>query len=159
MKKILIAIDYDPTAKKVAEMGFLLAKTMKAEVTLLHVMADSIYYSTLQYSSVMGFGGFTNADFDDISHNEGLEKAAQHFLDGIKKQFGDASTETEIEVGSPAETILSTAKKLHTDVIVIGSHSRRWLEKIVMGSVTQDVVNDSLIPIFIVPTKEKESKI
>jgi len=45
MKNLLIALDYDPTAQKVAEIGFSLAKTMNAKVTLLHVMADLIYHS------------------------------------------------------------------------------------------------------------------
>ena len=40
MKKVLIALDYDPTAQKVAETGFSLAKTMGAEVILLHVISD-----------------------------------------------------------------------------------------------------------------------
>lgn len=38
MKKVLIAVDYDPTARKVVELGFSLAKSMGAEVILLHVV-------------------------------------------------------------------------------------------------------------------------
>jgi nucleotide-binding universal stress UspA family protein len=40
MKKVLIALDYNPTAQKVAEVGFSMAKSMNAEVSLLHVIAD-----------------------------------------------------------------------------------------------------------------------
>ena len=54
MKKILIAIDYDPTAQKVAEEGFELAKTMGAAVVLLHVIADPVYYSSTDYSPMGG---------------------------------------------------------------------------------------------------------
>jgi nucleotide-binding universal stress UspA family protein len=35
----------------------------------------------------------------------------------------------------------------------MGSHSRRWLEKILMGSVTETVLHKTTIPLFIVPTK------
>src|SRR5665648_427725 len=53
MKKVLIALDYDPTAQKVAEVGFSMAKDMNAEVTLLHVISDPAYYSAvLEYSSI-----------------------------------------------------------------------------------------------------------
>ena len=45
LKKILIALDYDPTAKKVAEAGYTLAVAMNAEVTLLHVISDPVYYA------------------------------------------------------------------------------------------------------------------
>ena len=37
MRKVLIALDYDPSAQIVAETGFSFAKTMGAAVTLLHV--------------------------------------------------------------------------------------------------------------------------
>ena len=46
MKKILIALDYNPTAQKIAETGFSLAKAMNAQVVLLHVIADPVYYSS-----------------------------------------------------------------------------------------------------------------
>lgn len=55
---------------------------------------------------------------------------------------------------SPAKSILKTAKDLHTDIIVMGSHSRRWLEEILMGSVTEKVLQLTAIPLFIVPTKK-----
>jgi nucleotide-binding universal stress UspA family protein len=43
MKKILIALDYNPTAQQVAETGYKLAKSMNAKVLLLHVVADYTY--------------------------------------------------------------------------------------------------------------------
>jgi nucleotide-binding universal stress UspA family protein len=57
MKNILIALDYDPSAEKIAEAGYALAKAIGAKVTLIHVIADSAYYSTLEYSPVMGYTG------------------------------------------------------------------------------------------------------
>jgi nucleotide-binding universal stress UspA family protein len=44
MKRILIALDYDPSAQKVAETGLSFAKAMKAEITLLHVLANQQDY-------------------------------------------------------------------------------------------------------------------
>jgi len=44
MKKVLIALDYNPTAQKVAEVGFSMAKSMNAEITLLHVITDPVFY-------------------------------------------------------------------------------------------------------------------
>ena len=62
MKKVLISLDYNPTSQKVAEMGFDLAKSMGAEVTLLHVVFDPVYYASLDYSPIMGFSGFLNEE-------------------------------------------------------------------------------------------------
>ena len=56
--KVLIALDYNPTAQKVAEVGFSMAKSMNAEVILLHVITDPVFYSTSGYSPIMGFNGY-----------------------------------------------------------------------------------------------------
>ena len=40
----------------------------------------------------------------------------------------------------------------------MGSHSRKWLENIVMGSVTEEVLRKTTVPMFIVPTKKREEK-
>ena len=55
IKKVLVALDYDPTAQKVAEEGFFLADSMDAEFILLHVISDPVYYASTEYSPVMGF--------------------------------------------------------------------------------------------------------
>jgi len=41
------------------------------------------------------------------------------------------------------------------DFIVLGSHSRKWLENIVMGSVTENVLRKTSIPLLIIPTKKQ----
>ncbi|MCX6286689.1 MAG: universal stress protein [Bacteroidetes bacterium] len=53
-----------------------------------------------------------------------------------------------------AEIGFSMAKAMHADIIVMGSHSRKWLEKILMGSVTEKVFSNTTLPIFIIPTKK-----
>ena len=73
MKKILIALDYDPTAQKVAETGHKLAKAMKAQTYLLHVVSDSTYYSSPNYSPIMGFEGFSN--MVEIYSTRGIKKS------------------------------------------------------------------------------------
>jgi nucleotide-binding universal stress UspA family protein len=63
-----------------------------------------------------------------------------------------------VEKGECAEVILAAAKRLHTDIIVMGSHSKRWLEQILLGSITEKVLNRTSVPLFIIPTKEHNSK-
>jgi nucleotide-binding universal stress UspA family protein len=155
MKKVLIALDYDPTAQKIAETGFSLAKTLKAEVILLHVIADETYYSTLEYSPIMGFMGFNDKDVSHLFDADGLKKATKHFLEKSKHHLGDDTIQTLVKEGDFAETILKTAKDLHVDIIVMGSHSRRWLDEIIMGSVTEKVLHHTSIPLFIIPTKKR----
>ena len=156
MKKILIALDYDPTAKKVAEVGFDFAKTMGAEVVLLHVISDPVYYSSTDYSPIMGFSGYLNADPLELNTMEVLQTASLNYLDKTRIHLGDKTIQTVVEEGDFADSIIKTAKKLHTDMIIMGSHSQKWLENIVMGSVTEEVLRQSEIPLLIIPTKKRK---
>ena len=152
LKKVLIALDYNPTAKKVAETGYSIAKTMNADVILIHVVSESVYYTALEYSPIMGYSGFTDSDLK--INTDGLIKASEQFLEKSKQHLGDENIKTLVAEGEFADAILKTAKDLNADLIVMGSHSRRWLEKILVGSVTQQVLNNTTIPLIIVPTKE-----
>ena len=49
MKKILIAIDYNACAQKVAETGFECARAMNAEISIVHAISDIAYYFSREY--------------------------------------------------------------------------------------------------------------
>lgn len=156
MKNILIALDYDPTAQKVAELGHVLAKSMHAKTTLMHVISKEINYSTIQYP-VMGFNGYMNIDpieLDPTGHH--LKKISSDFLQQVKNHLYDESIQTKVTEGDAAELILETAKASAADVIVMGSHSKKWLEQILIGNVTEKVLRHTSKPMFIVPTKKTD---
>jgi nucleotide-binding universal stress UspA family protein len=155
MKKVLIALDLDPSAMKVAEAGYALARTMNARITLLHVLAEEVFYTGLEYSPITGFTGFNSTDFSVKADTEGIVKASEYFLDKIRDHFHDESIEILVETGGFPDTIIETAENLESDLIVMGSHSKRWLDKILMGSVTEKVLHHTTIPLLIIPTKQK----
>jgi nucleotide-binding universal stress UspA family protein len=156
MKKVLIALDYNPTAQKVAEIGFSLANAMNAEVTLLHVLSEMVYYSSVEYDPIMGFTGFREFGPVELNNLDALKNASLNYLDKSKQHLGDNTIQTLVEEGEIADSILKTAKVIHADFIVLGSHSQKWLKNILMGSVTEKVLNLSSLPLFIIPTKKRE---
>lgn len=147
IRKVLIAMDYDVTSQKVAEAGYALAQAMNAETILLHVVSElPFYYSAYNYAHEF------SVDIDMLAD---LKKSTQKFLDKAKKHLGDDdSIKTVLENGEVAETILRTATEMKADIIVMGSHSRKWLEDILIGSEAQDVLKKSHIPLLIIPTKK-----
>ena len=154
VSKVLIALDYNPTAQKVAEVGFSMAKSMNAEVILLHVITDPVFYSNEEFSPIMGFTGYSYTGEVQPYNADGLKAATMEFLDKSKQHLGDNTIKTIVKEGDFADTILETAKEVKADIIVIGSHSRKWLENIVMGSVTEKVLHHTSIPLLIIPTKK-----
>ena len=156
MKKVLIALDYNPTAEKIAETGYALAQATSAEVILMHVVAEPNYYSTLDYSPLMGYTGFSSPEMMLLVDDTEIKKASQDFLEQSKKHLGDETITTLLGEGDCAEAILEAATTLSVDIIVMGTHSRRGLDKILMGSIAEKVLRHSDIPLFIIPTKDEK---
>jgi nucleotide-binding universal stress UspA family protein len=153
MKKVLIALDYNPTAQKVAESGHSIAKAIGAEVYLMHVIADPGYYAQ-DYSPIMGFSGYAYEGRPDFTGIGSLTQSSQDFLEQAKNHLFDKDIHILIKEGSAAEQIIRSAKELSVDMIVMGSHSRKWLAQILMGSVTETVLNQTETPVLVIPTKK-----
>ena len=159
MKKILIALNYDPSAQKIAEAGYSLARAMNARVILLHVISDASAYTSLNYSPIMGFDNFNNLNvIEPIITDDLLEKTAREYLDNSKKHLGDENIEKVVKDGDFGNSILDVAAEMNVDVIVMGSHGRSGLDKILMGSVAEKVLHHSSIPLFIIPTRDSAEK-
>lgn len=153
MKNILIALDYSPTATRVAEIGYELAKAMNARTILLHVVADATYYSSLKYSPILGFDNFSSINTIQTDTEEQLKIASYKYLDKLKQLLGDETIQTVVKNGECGETILSTATELNADIVVMGTHSRHGFEKMLLGSIAENVLRNSLKPVFIIPIK------
>ena len=155
MQKVLIALDYDPTSQKVAENGFMLAKSMDAQITLIHVISEPVYYATTEYSPIMGLNDpLISMGNSNPGNVDEIKKVSKDFLETIKHHLQDDAIKTLVAEGDFADSILEAAKTTHADIIVMGSHSRKWLEGILMGSVTEKVLHHATVPLFIVPIKK-----
>src|SRR6187431_490885 len=105
MKKILIALDYTPSAEKIAGIGYALARVNNAEVILMHVVADPVYYSNLDYSPIMGYAGFSSPDLLSMIDREEVKKVSKDFLEQSKKHLGDENITTIVGEGDCADAI------------------------------------------------------
>jgi nucleotide-binding universal stress UspA family protein len=158
MKTVLIAVDFNPTAQKVAEEGYSLASSLGAEVVLLHVMVNPLFYSTIDNYPLTDYSGALISALP-LPETDRVQKEAHQFLDKLKLELGGSNIQTLVKEGDSADTILQTATDLKADLIVLGSHSRRWLDDVLMGSVAKEVLHHSTTPLFIIPThKTKDTK-
>jgi nucleotide-binding universal stress UspA family protein len=153
MTKVLIALDYDPTARLVAEIGFLMGKAMHAEITLLHVVPDPVYYAAAIYNPIMGFGGYMGMDFMEADAVTKIKAASTEYLQKTKFYLGDTALRIMVKEGEVRPAILQAAQEINAGVIAMGSHSRRWMDTILMGSVAESVLRHTTVPVFIIPTQ------
>ena len=155
MKKVLIAIDYDPSSQVVAETGHAVAKAMNAEIRLVHVISDVTYY-TIPYSPIMGYEGFM-VDSSMVLTEE-LKKEAGRFLAATTKHLNDENIRTQVLEGDVANEILEYAKGENVDLLIAGSHSHSGLYKLFVGGVAEKLLQHTKIPLLIIPNKESNEK-
>ena len=141
-KHILIPVDGSPTAQKAVETAAGLAKAFGSSVTAIYVIDP---YPFTGLGSDFAYG---QAEYLSAAAIEAKEAtlAAQKALE----QVGVSVNISVVEAHAAWRGILETAAKVGADLIVMGSHGRQGLEKMVLGSVAQRVLSHSTLPVFVV---------
>jgi len=96
----------------------------------------------------------TLPDFE-TTDNELLPQAKE-YLQKVAAALGkaDLNIEYEVKLGDPATMIVGIAEKAQVDAIVMSSHGRSGLGRLLFGSVTSSVIGARVCPVMIVPSKE-----
>jgi universal stress protein A len=89
---------------------------------------------------------------------EDLEHAAEKDLQVILQEFQLAGlkAESSIEIGNPSDVILDKSRDLDVNLVIMGSHGKKGLSRLIMGSVAETVVRKANCPVLIVKAEEKE---
>lgn len=115
-----------------------------ASFTVLHVHDLAIYH---MYGDI---AGLVFADEDLIGRHR-REQASALFAEVAElAESGDREIDTETEKGYPASVIVSYAEEQGIDRIVIGSHGRTGVRRLLLGSVAEAVVRRSSVPVTVV---------
>lgn len=152
MKKVLIAVDYNPVSEEVAKAALELVRSMDAEIGLIHVLADVSYYGT-QFPTFMGYDGYTGMG-PDFNMALEMRKVAEEFLNKAAAHLDHPAVTTHLAEGDTANAILDYASKWKADLIVMGTHSHSTWEKILMGTVAEKILEKTEIPVYVVPVKK-----
>lgn len=151
VKKIIIGIDNSNVAEQAAKYGFELAAVFKAEVGLVHVVEPAAMPLTGHVDPMLGTSmqdmGAVDAELMDIQSD-----ASKKLVDRVAEEFGaGTSVKHFTEFGDTADGIIQACAEFNADLIVVGTHSRTGLDRLLMGSVAEHVVRHSVVPVFVVP--------
>lgn len=136
--KILIAIDKSESAEKVAQSGFELAKQFNSAIALVSIV-DSLIYKGKDEPTAREL-----EEMKDFNFNSNQK----HIIENVFKKH---PVKTFVEEGKPAEVILRIADKWHADVIVMGTHGRKGISHLIMGSVAEEVIRNSKKTCVVIP--------
>ena len=144
-RNILIATDGSDLASKAIDHGVMLAKGIGASVIFVTVTEN---WSAIEMAAESTRGISKPME----RYEEMAAKSAQKFLAAAKTAAQVAGIECEtrhVPDRAPAEGIIATANDKGCDLIVMASHGRRGLNRIVLGSQTVEVLAYSKAPVLV----------
>jgi universal stress protein A len=138
---ILAPVDFHGHSLDALEVAAQIARQNDGEVTLLHVVPMDEPIGGRMYDD----------DFKLQAQKDAtrLAELAPQVLKGIRYSV-------LTEIGDPATAIIDTAKSRAADVIVMGTHGRKALMRVLMGSVAEQVLRESPCPVIAVRTEKKD---
>jgi nucleotide-binding universal stress UspA family protein len=139
IKKILFPIDFSENASKIVPYVLSVAEAYNSTICLLHVVQDlgrwgKVY---IPHRSM------------DVFQNEalgGANKAIDYFCE--EELQGYTNLEKKVVSGDPTSEILRTIESEDIGLVIMGTHGRKGLEHVVFGSVADNVVKKSPVPVM-----------
>ena len=141
-KHLLIATDGSELAQKAVDQGFDLAKALNTKTIVIYVTPR--WTSTVSAEAALAFP----ADNYSKIVAEEAAKILSSVRDAAKKAAITCDT-LHVMDRFPAEGIIETAKAGGCDLIVMASHGRRGLGRLILGSQANEVVTRSTIPVLV----------
>ena len=139
LKKILVPVDFSECSDKALEYALPFAKQFGAELTLLHVLQPC---TPVPEMCPMPVGSLSQSKAD---------------LEALRDLVGDSVTcKTLVRSGNPHAQIVSAAKELDIDLIILSTHGHTGLTRAILGSTTEQVVRHASCPVLVVRRKEHE---
>jgi universal stress protein A len=139
LKRILVPVDFSDCSKKALQYAIPYAKQFSAELTLLSVVEP--------YPAVPEMAP---TDFETIGDTRReLERLCQTVPNAVRAR-------TLLRTGAPSTEIADAAADIGADLIIIATHGRKGLSRMVLGSTAEKVVRHAPCPVLIVRETERE---
>ena len=134
--RVLAAVDFSKPARRAFEYALALSKQHRAELVVIQAVPLD-----------QAFGWHARDRHTLIAE---LRRRAEQ----SNVEFTD-----RVQTGDPAEIILLHARSLRPDVIVLGTHQRRGIDRLRLGSVAERVVAKATVPVLLVPRRQEAGTI
>ena len=138
-KKILFPIDFSEVSPKIVPYVITMADKLDAEVHLIFVVRKLEHYRSIA-DSLVSVESFENEIV------LGSEKKMEEFVEEFFKSI--FRPKTKILIGDITEEILTYIKSEEIDLVIIGTHGRKGMDRIIFGSVAERVIKSAPVPVL-----------
>lgn len=141
-KHLLLPVDGSELSLRAAENGIALASALGARVHALHVVVPLPAVPFLNEIIATS----------DAEYTDSAEEAGARFLAAVRQRADGAGVPCQCSLETdprPHHAIVAVARREGCDLIVMGSHGWRGLDRLLMGSETQRVILESDVPVLV----------
>jgi universal stress protein A len=146
-RRILVATDFAESAERALACAVQLARRHASELVLLHVYMDLPAYPEIT-------AGQVEAIYEE--QRRWIESALERRARGARGE--GLLARALLRTGPAASTIAATAKDENADLLVVGTHGRSGLDRLVVGSVAERVVRLAACPVLVVKSRDTEAR-
>jgi nucleotide-binding universal stress UspA family protein len=138
---LLVAIDFSNPSLSALDTALELAAKLDARLTIVHTVVKIAEGVTME-----GGAGY------DVTLHERQSREAREKIEQILREKNSQGVKTEIlvESGRPQSQINAIAEKVGADMLILGTHGRKGVNKLLLGSVAEAVLRDSNVPFLCV---------
>lgn len=143
-QRILVSTDGSTLSKKAERHAVTLAATVGADLVVLHVVP--------RYPMAAFEGGISIATQDIARVEKQWTDKGQALVDGVQKTALAAGVKAKgvlMKSDRVSDSVVAAAKKHRCDLVVMASHGRRGLKRVLLGSETQHVLTHSTVPVLV----------
>lgn len=146
MKNIAVGIDFSDSAEPVMERAVELAAALKAHLHLVHIYAPE--------PDFVGYAEYAYPGEDERVEELREEKnKIREWIDELKGRGIEASG--YMREGDTVHGLLDFAEKRDAKMLVIGTHGRGFVERLLLGSVAEGIIRHASLPVVVVPCRKK----
>jgi nucleotide-binding universal stress UspA family protein len=137
-RRILLPTDFSETSQLALECAASLAHDNHGELLILHAV------------ETLGPENLTYGEAGSQLQPEAYRRRLLEDLEGIKPSDKELKVEYLVVEGDPVQAILKSAAERGCDLIVMGSHGRSGLKRLLLGSVAEKVIRKAICPVLVV---------
>jgi nucleotide-binding universal stress UspA family protein len=156
-KKIMIATDGSECANLAANRGIELARLSEGKVLAVYVVSTANLSATDggDYFSSMGLNPYWGSIYEAMY--EAMKTHGQQAVNYIKGlgEMKGVNVEPVLLEGHPADELIKYAEEERMDIVIMGTVGKTGLDRLLLGSVTGNVVRHSKVPVMVVREKCK----
>ena len=144
---ILVCTDLSPESDRPLDEIGRFARTVGADVTLLHVVHET---------PAIGSGGLPPVPIDYDEFGRLIRTAESAVAERADRLGGEAEARAVVVSGSRvADTVLDYAREHDVDLIALSTHGRTGFRRLVLGSVASDLISGARVPVLVFPRREE----